>query len=361
MENNFQLSYTIGYETLWNRTTAGKAAPAGHPAVKSGQKSVGSSTGFKRICKFSISLVSDVPKEGFTGVESPAHSWTSTQAVQVSEEPIDKVASEGTPGSWLSNRSMDLKADSQNDRPEVWGSVPPLPRLEASGKFGMELSETRAPGVAKERRKNCPLEALPLAPYKKKPKNLGPIWPSLMNPVFCLFLTSPEPGHPGVRPLSFIIFISRTEFPPSVRSRYPRKEGVWPFTFGFAAAILPAWMSELSSRICSNISEVQWFSCGTGEPSTGEKKSNDSSLNIQDCMSNTFPPMHQNLILQNMFGIRLTGPFQTVHPRIWRSLKECSEIRCGGYGDLKSSFGPVSMLPIYHGHGESFHYLCKNQ
>ncbi len=350
MEKYFQFSYTVGYETLWNRTAVGKAAPAGHPAVKSGQKSVGSGTGLKCICKLSVSLVPDIPRKGFTGATPPTHSRTSAQAVQVSEEPIGKVAPEGTPGRRLSNRPMDLKAGSQSDRPRVWGSISPLPRLEALDKPAVELPEARASGLTKGRRRNCPLEALPLAPYKKKPKDLGPIWSSSMSLGFCLFPMLPVPGRPKVRHPSFIIFISGTEFLLSVLSRCPRKGGASSFIFGFAHTISQGWMSVLSSKACSNILRVQWFCCGIGEPSTSGKKSGDSSLVIRDCMFITFPPTHRNSTPQNMFGIRPTGPFPTVHQRIWQSLKECSEIRCGGYGGPKSSSGPVSMPPIYHGY-----------
>ena len=184
-----------------------------------------------------------------------------------------------------------------------------------------------------------------------------------MNPDFCLIPTSPTPGRSEVRPLFFTISISKTEFLPSVLSRCPRKEGVWPFFFDFAPAISLGWMSGLSSKACSNISGVQWFCCGIEGPSTGGKKSGDSSLVIPDCMFMTLPPTLQNSTLRNMFGIRPTMPSPTVHRRTLRSSKECSEIRCGGYEAPKSSCGPVSIFPICHGYGESesFHYLCKTQ
>ena len=351
------------HETLWNRAAVGKATPAGHPAVKSGQKSVGSGTGLKCICKLGVSLVSNISREGFRRAAPQAHPWASSQAVQVPEEPIGKVAPEGSPGRRLSDRPMDFEPDSQSDRPGVWGSISPLPRLEASIKLGMELSETRASSIAKERRRDCPLEALPLAPYKKKPKDLGPIWSSSMNPGFCLFLMSLVPGHPRGRPLSFTISISKTEFLPSVVFRCPPKEGAWPFIFGFAHAISQVWMSVLSLKACSNISGGRWFCCGIGEPSTDGKKSSNFFLVIRDCTFITFPPTHRNSTRQNMFGIRLTVPFPTVRQRTWRSLKGCFVIRCGAYGAPKNFSGPVSMLPIYHGYGEnkSFHYLCKIQ
>ena len=359
----FQFVYNTMHETLWNRTAVGKAAPAGHPAVKSGQESVGSSTSLKCIGKLSVSLVPDIPREGFTGATPPTHSRTSTQAVEVTEESIGEGAPEGTPGRWLSDRLMDLKAGCQSDRPRVWGSISSLPRLEAPGRHRLELSETRASSLAKGRRRNCPLEALPLASYKKKPKNLGPIWYFSMNLDSCLFLTSPVPGRRKARLLFFTIFISRTESLRSMLSRCPRKEGAGPFIFDFAHAISTVWMSGLSSKVCSSISGVRWFCCGIGGRFTAVKKSNDSSWVVPDCMSMNSPPMLQSSTRRNMFGTRPIVPSPIVRLRIFRNSKECSEIQCGGYEDPKSFFGPVSMPPIYHGYDENevFHYLCKTQ
>lgn len=351
------------HETLWNRTTVGKAAPAGHPSVKSGQKSVGRGTGLECICKLGVSLVANISREGFRRATPQAHSRAPTKAVEVSEKTIGKGAPEGPPSRRLSDRPVDLEPDSQSDRPGVRGPISSLPRLEAPGKPGMELSETRASSFAKEGRRNCPLEAVPLAPYKKKPKDLGPIWSSSMNPGFCLSPMSLVLGHPKGRPLSFIISISKTEFLPSVVCRCLPEEGVWLFIFGFAHAISLVWMFVLSSKACSSTSGVRWFCCGTEELSTVGRKSSNFFSVIRDCTFMSFPLTRRNSIRQNMFGIRPTVPSPTVHRRILRSSKECSEIPCGGYEAPESSCGPVFMLPIYHGYGEneSFHYLCKNQ
>jgi hypothetical protein len=64
-----------------------------------------------------------------------------------------------------------------------------------------------------------------------------------------------------------------------------------------------------------------------------------------------------------MFGVRPTVPSPIVRRRTLQISKDCSEIPCVGYEAPRSSFGLVSMLPIYHGYGEnnSFHYLCKLQ
>ncbi len=351
----------MGHETPWNRSAAGKAAPTGHPAVKSGQESVGCGTGSKRFCELSLSLVPDVPNKGLAGTVPPTHSGKTTQTLQVPKEKTGKGALKGTPNRWIPHGSMDLKTGSRGDRATVWHSLSPLPCLETSSKPGLELPETGAPGFAKGRRADRPLEALPLAPYKKTPKGLGPIWSSSMSPAFCSFPTSRAPGHPRARLLSSTISTSRTEFLPSVLWRCLRKEDAWPFISSFAHAISPAWMSGPSSKACSGIFRGLWSCCGIGELSTGVKKSSNGSLNIQDFMWNIFQPTHRNLTRLNMFGIRPIALYPTVRRRTWQSLQGCSETLCGGYEDPKTSFGPVFMLPIYHGHGEPFHYLCKTQ
>ncbi len=138
MENPPSWRYPLGHETLRNRTAARTAASTGHSAVTSGQESVGRSTGFKRFCELSLSLVPDIPSQGLPGTEAPTHSGETGQALNVPEEQTGQGASEGTPGCWLPDGSMDLNACGHGDRAAVWHSLSPVPRLEAAGKPGVE-------------------------------------------------------------------------------------------------------------------------------------------------------------------------------------------------------------------------------
>ena len=255
----------MGYETPRNRAAAGKAAPAGDPAAKSAQESVGRGTSSKCFCEFGVPLVSGLPSQGPARPTTPTHSWTSTQALPIPEAQVGEGASEGTAGCGLSDRSLDLTAGGRGDQGAFRGGLSPLPRLEASIKPGMELSETGAPGTPKGRRINRSLEALPLAPYKKKPKDLGPIWSSWMNLAFCSFPISPAPGpRKGKHPFC-TISTSSTGFLRSALWRCLLNEDAWPYISSFAPAILPAWMFEPSSKTCSGIFEGRWSFCGIGE------------------------------------------------------------------------------------------------
>src|SRR5487761_102757 len=352
MENVFRFNYTLGHETPRNRPAVGKATPTGHSTVKGGQESVGGGPRHKRVGEFGIPLVPDFPSEGFAGATTATHSWPSAQALRVSETQTGPGAPEGTPGRRLSDGSMDLTARGQGDRPAVRSSVSPLPRLETSGKPRLELPETGAPRPATGRGSHPTLAAGALAPYKKTPKGLGPIWFFSMKAAFCSFPMSPAPGlRKGKRP-SFTISTNGTEFLPSAPLPCPRKEGGWPFISSVAPGISLAWMSGPSSETCSGIFTVRWCCCGIGELSTGGKKSSNSFLTIRDSMSRSFRPMPQNSTPRNTFGIKPTAPSPTAHRRTSRTLKEDSETRCGGYEDPQSFFGPVSMLLICHGPGE---------
>src|SRR5918996_2853733 len=74
------------------------------------------------------------------------------------------------------------------------------------------------------------MEALPVASYKKKPKNLVPIWFSSMKAAFCSFPTYAELGHQKERHLCTTTLISAVKFPPSVRFLFLPSESIWPST-----------------------------------------------------------------------------------------------------------------------------------
>ena len=110
----------------------------------------------------------------------------------------------------------------------------------------------------------------------------------------CSFQTSVAPGLPKDKPRSSITSTDRTGFPPSVLCRCPQNGNAWLFTSGFGRGILTVWMSVLSLKNCSNISEVPWSCCGIAGPSIDVKKSSSFSLN-RGFIWNTFRPMLLNL------------------------------------------------------------------
>ena len=256
---------------------------------------------------------------------------------------------------------MDLKPGSQSDRPAVRRSISPQPRVETPSKPGVELSEARAASLTKKRGRDCSLEAVPLAPYKKTPTDVGPIWSSLMNRAFCSFRTLLGLGlRKGRRPF-FTIFTNKIVFRPSMLWPYRRNGNVWPSTFNFGLGISRAWISTLFSNICFAIFEVPLFYYGTEEPFIGGKRLTNLFLSISASRWNISLRMRRNLIHQNMFGTKRTVRSPIVRPRTWPSSRDSSEIQPEGPENPRSSFGHVSTLLICLGQDNSFHYLCKTQ
>ncbi len=361
MEIFLQLEYNRGHETPWNPRAAGKAAPACHPFVQSGQKPASHSTGFECFCEFSVPVASGLPGERGSRIKAPTDARASSQANQRSKKPACADALKRASGCRVSDRFMDLEPGSQSDRPTVRRSISSQPRVETPRKLGVELSEAGATSFAKRRGRDRSLEAVPLAPYKKTPTDVGPIWSSWMNRAFCSFRTLRGLGRRKGRRPFFTTFTNKIVFRPSMRWPYRRNGNVWPSISNFELGISRAWISALFSNICFVIFEVPLFYYGTAEPFIGGKRLRNISLNIPASRRSISPPMRQNLILQSMFGIKRTVCSPIVRPRTWQSSRGSSGIQPGESENPRSSFGRVSMLLTYLGQDNSFHYLCKAQ
>jgi hypothetical protein len=194
MEIFCQLEYNKGHETPWEPKAAGKAASAGCSFVKDGQEPASHSTRFECFCKFRVPVASGLSRERGSRIEAPADTRTSPQAGPRSKKAACSSAFKWPSGCRVSDRLMDLKPGSESDRPTVWRSISSEPRMEAPREPGMELSEARAAGFTAERRRDRALEEVSLAPYKKTPTDVGPIWSSSMNRASCSFRTLLAPG-----------------------------------------------------------------------------------------------------------------------------------------------------------------------
>lgn len=163
-----------------------------------------------------FSMVSRLPRGR---VESPpleGHSGPPSQAVSNRERQISGTAFGGSSGRRISDRPLDPEADRANHPQALSHPVSPQSCVAVASRDGMELSETRAPGITKERERDCPLEGLPVAAYKKTPKDVEPIWSSLMSRASCSFQTFVALGLRKGKPPSSITSTNRTGFPRSV-------------------------------------------------------------------------------------------------------------------------------------------------
>lgn len=339
--------YNMGHETPWIPRGTGEAPSTGYCLVEGRQdKSVRRSPYCGSSKELRFSMVPRVPEGRLQGPSFKDDPRASSQALSKREGNPNRVTLVRPAGRRVSDKPLDLETDCPNHSQAHWDPVSPQPCVEDPSGNGMELPETRAPGFTKERERNRPLESLPVAPYKKKPKDLGPIWFSWMNRASCSFQTSVAPGLREGKPRSSITSTNRTGFPPSMPCRCRRNGNAWRFISDSGGETLTVWMSSLSFKSCSNISGVPSFCCGIGERSTVVKKSNNFSWTIPGSIWNIFRPTPLNLTRQNMSGTKLTTPSPIVHPRAWANLKQCCKTRYDGSGDHQGSFGLASMLPI---------------
>jgi len=362
MERFNLFCYNMGHETPWIPRGTGKAPPARDRVAERRQDdSVCRSAFGGSIEKLCFPMVPRVPRGRVQGPSFKGDSRTSSEAVSKGEKEISGTTFVRSAGCRVSNRPLDLETDCPNHPQTLWHPLSPQSCVAGASRDGMELPETGAAGLTKERERDCALEGLSVAPYKKKPKDLGPIWSSLMSRASCSFQTSVALGLRKGKPRSFITSTNRTGFPPSVLCRCLQSGNAWLFISGLGRGILTVWMSVLSLKNCSNISGAPWSCCGIGGPSIDVKKSSSSFLNILGFIWNTFRPMLLNLTPQNMSGIRQIVPFPIVHQKAWPISKQCYETRYDDSGNPKDFFGLASLLRIFRGPDSSFHYLYETE
>jgi len=354
--------YNMEHETPWIARGTGKAASTSHWLAERRQdNSVGRSAYSGSIKELRFSMVPRVPAGRVQGPSFKDDPRASSQALSERERNPDRAALVRPAGRRVPDRPLDLETDCPNHSQAPWHPVSPEPCVEDTSRDGMELPETRTSGPTKERQRDCTLEGLPVAPYKKKPKDLGPVWSSWMSRASCSFQTSVAPGPRKGEPRSSITSTNRTGFLPSMRCRCRRNGNVWSSISDFGREISMGWMFVLSLKRCSNILEALWSYCGIEEQSTVAKKSNSFSWGIPGSIWNIFRLMLPNLTRQNMSGIRLTAHSPIAHPRAWPNSKQCCKIPCDASRDHQGSVGLASLLPISLGEDRSFHYLYESQ
>jgi hypothetical protein len=355
------MCYSLSHETSGNRATTGKASPTGNPVVKSGQEPVGGSECRKLFRKFGVPMVSGIQIKGSERVATTTHSWSTAQAYQSTKGQAREGAPQRSTSCRLSNGYVDITARGRSNRPPIWHSVSSFSCLETSRRHEVELPEAGTPSPATGRRKNCPLETLPMASYKKTRDNVGPIWCFLMKAAFYSSPPSDARGLQKERRRTSIISTSKTVYPRSAPLQYLPRESESLSISAIRPRTSMVSMSGLFSGPYLNIFEDLWSCFGMAVQSTDGKKSHNLLSDIPGSKSNGSRHTHQNSTLPNMFGIKPTALSQTARRKIYQRSARCCEVRSANSEDRKSFFGLASMRPSCLGQDNIFHYLCKAQ
>lgn len=190
----------MGHETLWDIQTTGKEKASSHCHAGGGRQLSLHRRKTEIFFEFSSTLVPSLPEEGDKRASTQANAWAPTRVIAAAETETAPNSGERTPIRRLLHRFMDAKEDCQGNRKTLLGTLSPRSRMVADGRTGMELPEARTQSAGERRSGHCSLEEDHLATYKKKPKNLKPIWPFSMNLGFCSSPTSARPGPRGGDP-----------------------------------------------------------------------------------------------------------------------------------------------------------------
>jgi len=201
MEHFFFSCYNWGYETPWEPKRAGEAATKRHRAIEKGEsKSVGCCPVAGGIQELRLTMVPRIPRKGSQWPAPPGRSRAADKALVKTERRFGQVATRWAAVVWISDRSLDPAAGGSDNSEGIWRSISSQPRLAVAFGDGVELPKAGTSSLTAERRRDCSLEAAPLAAYKKTPQDLAPPCSSWMKVDFCSFRRSPALGLQRARP-----------------------------------------------------------------------------------------------------------------------------------------------------------------
>ncbi len=210
----------------------------------------------------------------------------------------------------LPQRTMDVGSHRRGDCAGVRCILSSQSCMAAASSTLLVLPGSGVAGHAARRGRHRPLEALPLAAYKKRLANLGPIWPSWMKAAFC---SSPRAGERGAPRASRRWFTTITGTTGSLRWRFlpsarPASGSLSMSLFRTRTSRPRTWGPSCGA--CCNIRQARSFFCGTRAKSIRGRPSERCSWTIRACKPNSFPSMLQNSTLSSKYGTisRATRP-----------------------------------------------------
>lgn len=218
-----------------------------------------------------------------------------------------------------------------------------------------------SPGKGREGHR--PLEAIPVAPYKKRPKGLGPIWLSWMRVGSCWFRASEGPGPHGDRlPRCAVPGVGARFRPfPSLQSLPSESTSLsMPGSTRTRTSAPPRWRPFWDSFF--DTSGGPWCCCGTEGIPTKGVRSLTFFGNTRGCIRIGFPDMPRSSIRMSWFGTITRGWWQTATPGISGTVNSFSTVRSNPFDNPEGFSGRASThrICLGKGKGRSFTYTNIN-
>ena len=291
-----------------------------------------------------------VQKERGRRVGLQTDSRKTAQVVLAPENHAGQTPVSRADGRGFLHRAVDHATHRRSHRPTLWRAVSSQPHLAAPGGPGVELSEAPNPGSGAGRSRDCPLETIPMAPYKKTLKDVGPIWSSSMNRASCSSPASAEPGPQKLKRPSFGPPAAGPSCRPSRLCPSLPNGIVWSSTFDSIPTTSRPPRFRASLNTCFGICEVPSSSYGTAPRSTRPPRLNDSSLPIRGCTPSDFLATPRNSTRMNSSGANSNAVFAMPCQKTWTTFGNFSNDPYSDCADLKGSSGRASERPTSRGH-----------
>jgi hypothetical protein len=345
----------MGHETTWKPQSVRNATSASHRHAAFWRNLSLGGTKPESIVKFGCSLVSSLPEER---PERPAEPGPMGPSLPFNRDPKRKAeekAVKRTPENRLHHRFMDPKAYNPADKGRLWRPVYAGRGLEViAARFWLELPKAGTPGHPKKRRSHCQLEAPYLAPHKKKPKNLEPIWSSWTKPDSCLYRMFGKRGPRWAGRRSCTTVIGVTRFRPSAASLFPLTGNGMVCTSVFtritllAGRLLPFW------SICCVICAGMWSLFGMAVRFIKERTLKIYCVTPRGCMFTDFRHMLRSSILLNTCGHMGNEIFPTARMKMRIIWDRMCAVPSNGLAALNNFSNLAFFMRNYLGHD----YTC---
>lgn len=196
-----------------------------------------------------------------------------------------------------------------------------------------------------------------MASYKKKPKNLEPIWCFSMKAAFCWSPVSPEPGHPVDRRLFCGALAADRRFRQSPAYAFPQKgSGSHSMPSSTATRISGRLRWSVSLGTSSNICGDTWSFFGIVVDLIKEAWLKSFLKSILVFIPNGSPDIPRNSIPMNSFGTILSVRWRMARQKTSTSLRNFYTRNSCACGGLRNCYGHAFTPLICR--GPSFYYLC---
>ena len=231
--------------------------------------------------------------------KSQTCSGAPAQNERTGPESLIRFASEGRLGLRLSQRPLDFKENCVGNSKRIRGAVSPQSYLADPARRGVVLPGSRAACHSTRREGHRTLEALQVAAYKKKPKDLGPILFSWMKAASCLSPHAVARGGRGVARRSSTTVTSMIASRHWLRFPYRPSTNTWACTCAFSRTISRPWTRHSFCVNCCNIFAVRSFCFGIADAYTRARSSQKCSRIIRVYRLSGFPSMLPNSLLSH--------------------------------------------------------------